>query len=119
MKKPPEHQTRPNHSSRPESTFTTQVAAQARRKLKARRHTNPGLWFGLGMMGLVGWSVVVPTLLGAVLGFWLDKHHTGQHSWTLTLLIGGLILGCFNAWHWIDKEDKAIHKPPDDNNTDH
>jgi len=119
MNKHPERQNRPDHSARAGSPLTTQVAAQARRKLKAQRHKTPGLWFGLGMMGLVGWSVVVPTLLGAVLGYWLDKHYAGQPSWTLTLLIGGLILGCFNAWHWIDKEDKAIHKPPDDDNTRH
>ena len=30
------------------------------------------------MMGLVGWSVVVPTLLGAALGIWLDHRHPGQ-----------------------------------------
>ena len=28
-------------------------------------------WFGLGMMRLVGWSVAVPTLLGAAIGLWL------------------------------------------------
>jgi ATP synthase protein I len=60
------------------------------------------------MMGLVGWSVVVPTLLGAALGIWLDKHHPGEHGWTLALLMAGLSLGCLNAWRWVAKEDKAI-----------
>ena len=43
--------------------LTDQVGRQAARKLKARRDGAPGVWSGLGMMGLVGWSVVVPTLL--------------------------------------------------------
>ena len=90
--------------------LAAQVGAKAARKLKARHNPAPGIWFGLGMMGLVGWSVVVPTLLGAALGVWLDKHHAGRHSWTLALLVAGLALGCFNAWHWVDKEDKAMHE---------
>jgi ATP synthase protein I len=90
------------------SSFGDQVGAKATRKLKARRNTQ-GVWFGLGMMGLIGWSVVVPTLLGAALGLWLDKQHPSSHSWTLALLVGGLTLGCFNAWHWVGKEDKAMH----------
>lgn len=92
-----------------------QVGASADRMLKARRHQSQGVWFGLGMMGLVGWSIVVPTLLGAALGIWLDKNHPGQHSWTLALLVGGLSVGCLNAWRWVAKEDKAITREQEDN----
>ena len=60
------------------------------------------------MMGLIGWSVVVPTLLGAALGIWLDNHYPGAYSWTLTLLVTGLVIGCLNAWHWVVKEDKEM-----------
>ena len=49
-------------------SLAEQVGAKAARKMKARRHQRPGVWFGLGTMGLIGWSVVVPTLLGAALG---------------------------------------------------
>ena len=103
------HKVSPNHPR-----LAGQVAAQASRKLKARRNASPGVWFGLGMMGLIGWSVAVPTLLGAGLGIWLDKHHAGPHSWTLALLVAGLVIGCFNAWHWVDKEEKAMRKEQDD-----
>jgi ATP synthase protein I len=90
------------------------VGAQATRKLKAQRETSQGVWFGLGMAGLVGWSVVVPTLLGAALGIWLDKGHPGRISWTLSLLLGGLVIGCLNAWHWVAKENQAMHDQPED-----
>jgi ATP synthase protein I len=95
-----------------EPTFNREVGAKAARKLKARRSTQ-GVWFGLGMMGLIGWSVVVPTLLGAAAGLWLDRRYPGGHSWTLALLVGGLALGCFNAWHWVAKEDKAMQDEPE------
>lgn len=88
--------------------FSQHVGDVAARKLKAQRHATQTIWSGLGMMGMVGWSVVVPTLLGAGLGIWIDKHFPGGHSWTLALLAIGLGLGCFNAWHWIAKEDREI-----------
>ncbi len=90
--------------------FAGQIGAKATRKLKAQRNPTPGVWFGLGMMGLIGWSVVVPTLLGTALGLWLDKHHPGRHAWTLALLVAGLVIGCWNAWHWVAKEDEAMRE---------
>jgi len=98
-----------------ETEFSHQVGAQAARKLKAQRHVTQTVWSGLGMMGLVGWSVAVPTLLGAALGIWLDKNHPGSHSWTLMLLAIGLGFGCFNAWHWVAKEDREIHEQEGEN----
>lgn len=95
--------------------FSQQVGDMAARKLKAQRHVSKTVWSGLGMMGLVGWSVAIPTLLGAGLGYWLDKHYPGGHSWTLMLLAVGLALGCFNAWRWIIKEDREIHQDEDEN----
>lgn len=89
--------------------YADRIGQQAARKLDARRNPAPGVWFGLGMMGLVGWSVVIPTLLGALLGLWLDRRLPGGHSWTLALLVAGLTLGCLNAWHWVTKENAAMH----------
>jgi len=88
--------------------FADRIGAQAARKQKARRDLSRGVWFGLGMMGLIGWSVVIPTLLGAALGLWLDDRHPGDHPWTLALLMAGLCLGCLNAWHWVARQGKAI-----------
>jgi ATP synthase protein I len=102
--------------SKPESRLSQEVGARAERKLRAQRQTTPGIWFGLGMMGLVGWSVAIPTLLGASLGVWLDRHYPGPHSWTLALLLGGLALGCWNAWHWVAREHREIHEDENDDN---
>ncbi|MEO8410615.1 MAG: AtpZ/AtpI family protein [Propionivibrio sp.] len=96
------------------SDFSERVGARAARKLKAQRQVNRTVWTGLGMMGLVGWSVAIPTLLGAALGLWIDSRYPGARSWTLALLAAGLVLGCFNAWRWIVREDREIHKNGDD-----
>ena len=97
-----------------ETNFSRQVGAQAARKLKAQRGATKSIWFGLGMSGLIGWSVTVPTLIGAALGIWVDKHYPSTFSWTLMLLLIGLIIGCFNAWHWVDSEYKEMQEDPDE-----
>jgi ATP synthase protein I len=92
-----------------ETDYSRQVAAKAARKLKVLREGPRGVWFGLGMSGLVGWSVAIPTVAGAVVGLWWDRRHPGAHSWTLALLTAGLVVGCANAWHWIVQQDRSMH----------
>jgi ATP synthase protein I len=106
---------RQNTPAKLTESISQQVGGKAARKLKARRKSAPGVWFGLGMMGLIGWSVVIPTLLGAGLGIWLDQHYPGKHGWTLALLVAGLAIGCFNAWHWVAKEAKEMQDDQEDN----
>lgn len=97
-------------AAEPDKSLAAQVGAKADRKRQARRRGAPGVWSGLGAMGLIGWSVVVPTLLGAALGIWLDARYPGPHRWTLALLVAGLVLGCANAWHWVAQADRAMRK---------
>lgn len=104
----------PQKAPKKAPTFAAQVGAKAARKLTARRNPTPDVWFGLGMMGLIGWSVVIPTLLGAAIGLWLDRRHPGTRSWTLALLMAGLAIGCVNAWHWVAKEGQAMREDQED-----
>jgi ATP synthase protein I len=99
-------------ASRAGRTFVEEVGTKAARKLGAQRKPTR-VWFGLGMMGLIGWSVAVPTVLGAALGLWLDQRDS-RHSWTLALLMAGLVIGCLNAWHWVAAEDKTIREENED-----
>ena len=87
--------------------LSEEIATKAARKLRAQKNVTKTVWFGLGMMGLIGWSVAIPTLLGAMLGIWLDKIYPAGRSWTLALLVAGLCIGCFNAWHWVAKEEQT------------
>jgi len=102
-------------STKDRTSFSRAVGAKAARKLKAQRNSTPGVWSGLGMVGLIGWSVVVPTLLGTALGIWIDNSNPGSHSWTLMLLVIGLAIGCLNAWHWVAKEEKEMREDQEDN----
>ncbi len=60
----------------------------------------------IAILGVVGWSVTVPTVLGVIAGVWIDRRWPGRISWTLTLLFAGLVVGCWNAWLRIEREQR-------------
>lgn len=93
-----------------ETNFSQQVGAQAARKLRAQRRGTTSVWFGLGMSGLVGWTVAIPTVVGAALGIWIDTRYPSSYSWALMLLLAGLVLGCLNAWHWVHSEYQEMQE---------
>ncbi len=80
------------------------IARKARRMARARKRRRRSAWHGLGMFGMVGWAVAVPTLAGIALGLFIDARWPGETSWTLALLLAGVALGCLNAWHWVQRE---------------
>jgi ATP synthase protein I len=84
------------------------LAAKQARKLHAMKQRDRNAWFGLGMFGLVGWSVAIPAVALTALGVWIDARHAGPYSWTLMLLVIGVALGCANAWFWVSRERKDI-----------
>ena len=87
-------------------TLTQTIGPKESRKVRKRDSQNQVVWFGLGMFGVVGWSVAIPTLIGIALGIWIDTTWPSRFSWTLMLLMGGVILGSFNAWYWISQESR-------------
>lgn len=83
------------------------IGAQAERRLKARRTKKHSIYFGVGMFGVVGWSVAIPALLGIAGGLWLDQRNPGQISWTLTGLFVGITMGLLIAWNWVKQEGRS------------
>ena len=83
-----------------------QVASREARMLRKRDEKDRGLWFSIGMLGVVGWSIVLPILIGIALGVWIDQRRPSRFSWTLMLMIAGLVLGCLNAWIRIRNEQE-------------
>lgn len=94
------------HGTREEREAAERIARSAARKVRARREGERSVWFGLGMFGLVGWAVALPTLGGVALGLWLDLAASTDFSWTLALLLAGVVLGCANAWYWVSREGR-------------
>ncbi|MGB8621913.1 MAG: AtpZ/AtpI family protein [Paracoccaceae bacterium] len=89
--------------SKPENDLEDTVGRKAERRRRAREEGRHTVWFGVGMFGLVGWAVAVPTLAGVALGHWLDARFAGPPSWTITGLVAGVAIGCLNAWWWMQR----------------
>lgn len=96
----------PNQRHGADKDITDEIGRKAARKEQARRRRQRSVWFGFGMFGIVGWSIAAPTILGVLLGLWLDVRFPGRLPWTLICLVVGVVLGCINAWYWIIKESR-------------
>ena len=83
--------------------FTEKVAQREALRIRGLKHKNETVWFGLGMFGIIGWAVAIPTLIGVALGLWIDRTWPSQYSWALMFLILGVIVGCINAAYWVRK----------------
>lgn len=93
-----------------QSDFSKIIGSKETKKINAKKRGIQTIWYGMGMMGLVGWSICLPTLLGVGLGSYLDHVLPIHKSWTLIFFVVGLILGCYNTWRWLRNEDAKIQK---------
>lgn len=93
-----------------EKNFKKILERKEQDKLMAKERKKGYMWLGLGMLGLVGWSIIIPTFIGLSIGIYIDKIFISPFSWTLMCLFLGLIIGCINVWYWVSKERKAIEK---------
>ena len=80
------------------------IRRRAERMQKTRDEPSYSPLSGLGVFGVIGWSVVIPTVGGAFLGLWLNRVAPQSFSWPIALILGGVVVGAMVAWNWIDKE---------------
>ncbi len=83
-----------------------QIADKQTRKIRARQQRDQSIGFGLGMFGLVGWSIAAPALAGIAIGLWIDSRWPSRFSWTMMLLVAGVATGCLSAWRWVSRESQ-------------
>lgn len=86
------------------------IHQRAQNLQRARQRKNASPLHGLAAFGVIGWSVAVPTVAGALLGRWLNTVAPQNFSWTLALILGGLVLGGIHAWNWISASQQAAEK---------
>lgn len=94
-----------------------------RRRAERMRHARDRPSFsplqGLSAFGVIGWSVALPTVAGALLGLWLDRTAPQNFSWPIALMLGGLVIGVLVAWEWIAKEQRnSQDRPPEEEGKD-
>ncbi len=84
-------------------TASEAIRRRTQRMQKTRDEPQYSPLNGLGVFGVIGWSVAIPTVGGAFLGMWLNRVAPQSFSWPIALILGGVVLGGLVAWSWIDK----------------
>ena len=77
------------------------VQRSAERFRRWQKEGDPSVAHRLAQIGVLGWIIVVPMLIGVFLGRWLDQRFQTGLFWTAPLLILGAVLGCWSAWKWM------------------
>lgn len=77
------------------------VRLQGERHRRWLREGDPSVGRRLAQIGVLGWIIVVPMLIGIFIGRWLDRTFHSGLFYTAPLLMLGLALGCWSAWKWM------------------
>jgi len=80
------------------------VRLREERRKQWNKEGERSLWQNLSMVGALGWLIVTPTLLGVLLGRWLDGTFGTGIFYTGTLIFLGIAAGCYLAWQRVNKE---------------
>ncbi len=92
---------RPDGTEDSRNALLEEVRRRAKRTRHWMREGEPTLTRQLAAVGVLGWIIVVPALLGVVLGRWLDGKMASGIMFTAALLLLGVLLGSWSAWRWM------------------
>jgi ATP synthase protein I len=77
------------------------VRLRGERRQRWLHEGDPSVTRRLAQIGVLGWIIVMPLLIGIFVGRWLDQSFNSGLFWTGPLLMLGLVLGCWSAWKWM------------------
>ena len=75
----------------------------AERARRFRNDREPSFAARLGQIGVLGWAIVAPILLGVVLGRWLDRTFDPGVFFSAPLIMLGAAAGLWTAWRWMHR----------------
>lgn len=85
-----------NHEGRTE--MRRSIDLRESRRQKWEREGERPLWKNLSMIGALGWLIVAPTLLGVLIGRWLDDRYGSGVFFSGSFIFLGVCLGAYLAW---------------------
>jgi ATP synthase protein I len=92
-------------TSKPPSDPLAEAARRAaEREEEIRRNPEPSLGARLGQIGILGWTIVLPALMGLALGRWLDQKFASGVFYSAPLVMLGAGLGLWLAWRWMSRQ---------------
>ncbi|MGA2128830.1 MAG: AtpZ/AtpI family protein [Xanthobacteraceae bacterium] len=91
----------PENDAAERDPLVQEVRLRKTRYQRWQRDGDPSVARRLAQIGVLGWIIVVPILIGVFAGRWLDEKFDSGLFWTAPLLMLGTVLGCWSAWRWM------------------
>ncbi|MDE2467580.1 MAG: AtpZ/AtpI family protein [Bradyrhizobium sp.] len=83
----------------------TKAVRERRARWESSRSEGESLVMRLvGQIGVLGWIIVAPTLIGLFVGRWIDRWLGTGIFWSAPLLLLGVVIGCWAAWRWMHQQ---------------
>lgn len=76
----------------------------AERDRTGRENPEPSLGRRLGQIGILGWTIVVPGLVGLFVGRAADRAFGTGVFFSAPLLMLGVAFGFWSAWRWMHRQ---------------
>jgi len=84
--------------------LTREVRRRRARRELWRHEGEPSTLRFVGQIGVLGWIIVAPTLIGLFIGRWIDRAFGTGIFWSAPLLLIGVVIGCWSAWRWMHQQ---------------
>ncbi len=90
-------------ASEPRDRIAEAARQAAARDRAGQADREPSLGARLGQIGVLGWMMVLPILLGLLLGRWLDRLAGSGVLFSAAFLLLGAVIGFWSGWKWMHR----------------
>jgi ATP synthase protein I len=87
-----------------EDPLLTVARKTSRRRELWRTEGEPSVIRFVGQIGVLGWIIVLPILIGMFVGRWLDHKFGTGIFWSGPFLVLGVAVGGYSAWKWMHRQ---------------
>ena len=81
-----------------------QSVHRAQQRRSRQREEDPSVMRFVGQIGVLGWIIVTPILIGLFIGRWIDLKFGTGIFWSAPLMLIGVTIGCWSAWQWMHRQ---------------
>jgi len=94
----------PDHKPPLPDGMAEAVRQERERQRQWETEGKPSVVRFVGQIGVLGWIIVVPTLIGLFAGRWIDRTYGTGIFWSAPLLLVGAVIGFWSAWRWMHRQ---------------
>jgi ATP synthase protein I len=88
----------------PDDGMAEAVRKRQERVFRWRAEGEPSMARYVGQIGVLGWIIVAPTLIGLFIGRSLDRVFASGIFWSAALLMLGVAIGFWAGWRWMHRQ---------------